>query len=313
MAISFRGLVGGAAAVGVLKAISRRLGRSSARRDERERADRQTRRDAFSRSEAVRAQGFKDQLASARSVRAIPEDVLQAKRRSAALQREARRANFDRGERTRTSNRENRTILAKVGSSISSVFDLFGLRTIGKLVRQHSRGLTFGDVIRKVVSNKFIQAYAGALAYQKYATLPQPPETILNAVSLRSMELIGERWLSVAKGLCPSDSGRLRNSLSLEFYRQKSTKRAHYGMAIVSNVAYFEEVNSETGFVAHAFQSIRREIPAILRREISRAGGRVVNRRVQVKLPDIVRVGTLSKPVRVSRLPRFITGRATNV
>ena len=313
MAISFRGLVGGAATVGALRAISNRLGRSSARRDERERTERQVRRDAFTRSEAGRAQGFKDQLAAARSVRAIPEDVLAAKRRGAALQREARRANFDRGERSRNTRRENRTILAKLGNAISSVFDLFGLTTIGNLVRPQTRGLTFGDVIRKVVSNKFVQAYAAATAYAKIAGTPQPPNSVITAVSLRSMELIGERWLRAAKKLCPSDSGRLRNSLSLEFYKQRGNERAHYGMAIVSNVAYFEEVNGETGFIAHAFQSIRREIPAILAREIRRSGTRPVNRRVQVELPDLVRVDTLSNPVRVSRLPRFTTGRITNV
>ena len=313
MAISFRGLVGASATIGVLRAVSSRLGRSKQRRDDRERSDRDRRRTQYKASEKRKAQAFDDLLSAAKAIREIPPDVLKAKRNNERVQRETRRANFDRSERERISRRENRTLLAKVGSAISSVFDLFGLSTIGNLVRQNTRALTFGDVLRKVVSSKLVQAYAGAVAYNKFARYPQPPDPKVTAISIRTMELIGYRWLQVAKRLCPKDTGRLARSLQLEFYRQRSTERAHYSMAIVSSVEYFERVNLETGFISHAFQAIRRDIPAILQQELRRVGDVPVARRVQVKMPDFARVDALSNPVRVERLPRFSTGQVTNV
>ena len=299
---SFRGLIGASGTVGVLRAVGRRLARSRGRRGQRQDTGRQRRREAFTRQEELLARGANRNLQNA------PEYVRAAKRRQLQFQREVRRERFEQRERQLTRKQE-RTIAARVGKAISSVFNLFGLGKLANLVRDNSKGLTFGDVIRKVVSSKLVQAYAAALAYNKFSGTPQPPDRVVEVVSLRAQERIGERWLQVARQLCPSDTGKLRRSLQIVILQRGDQRE----MAIRSPLPYFETINAETGFVSHAWQAIRRDIPTIVKSEIRRADSIPVNRKVRVRMPDLVRVETTDSLRRTSRKPRIIQGKAVSV
>ena len=283
MAFNLKRLAGATVGAGIIfslrNSLARRLGRDrTAERRDREDTHRKQRAELRKLARAQRRAIAGDDPTLKRRVADINAREIELERQERERISDQRRTEDDR----RGNRRRKRSRI--LGNALLGLFAAFGMPAVGVLARSYAKDLTFGDLLRKVITSRFfdVAVLGGAIAY----TVSGPKRRDIEVVTLSAMYVIGERLLQACKALCPRESGALAQSLRVVYTVQQ---RDHYDIQIVSDLPYFNEVAARTGFIHNAFASIRRDIPIIAAREAKRSAAGNNRRNVSLRLPEVYR------------------------